>query len=240
MDLKRPNQCRCCLAENRKLKNMTDLLVGAQKQKTTIICCYSACSGIDLSHSEPEISKSICKSCEKKLIIAYEFRELCQESDRVLQEQARLLATVKKEDLSDEESSQAFNQVFLEVQSEVAPSIPVEVIKIEDDSPKEAEQTPKQEEKMEIDDEAVKSPESDDNWNDNYEPDDVSSANEEEKDEKQEEPTTDCIEIDEMPGKILCFQCDLVLNSIGDYKAHRIACTGSRYKQYCSICNEAV
>jgi Zinc-finger associated domain (zf-AD) len=227
------------------MKDMADVMLMAEKQETTILCCYFTCSGIDLSQTQPE-SNNICKPCERKLINAYEFRELCQESNRVLLERSGLLPEVKKEDISDEEVkpdlSLAFNQVFLEDHPEVAPVVSAEVIKIEDDDQELEEPELKLDAKVEVD-EASKSPEPDDNWNDGYESEEepATTSKEEPKHEQQEEekPTEDN-DVDDFPGKFLCFQCDLVLNTLGEYTIHRIACKGSRYRQHCNICNEAV
>jgi Zinc-finger associated domain (zf-AD) len=240
--------CRCCLAEKRSMKDMADVMQVAEKQETTILCCYFTCSGIDLSQTQPE-SNNICKPCERKLINAYEFRELCQESNRVLLERSGLLSEVKKEDISDEEVkpdlSQVFNQVFLEDHPEVAPIVSAEVIKIEDDDQEPEEPELKPDAKVEVpeDDEASKSPGPDDNWNDGYESEEEPATNskgEPKHEQQEEEKTTEDNDVDDFPGKFLCFQCDLVLDTLGEYTIHRIACKGSRYRQHCNICNEAV
>jgi Zinc-finger associated domain (zf-AD) len=259
MDIKPLNVCQCCLAEDRKMKSMTDHLVVAKKSRVTISSCYSACSGVNLSQSQLEIPRNICKPCEKILIKAYEFRELCQESDRLLQERFGLLTEVKKETVSDEEvekeylyaeskpdpeqPSQVFNQVFLRNQPEVA--LNEAVIKIEDDLP---DPTPEKDDTKEVPEnlEAVKAPESDDNGIEDYEPEPATATSDEMDDVKEhnepkgERKKYENLEVDELNGKFLCYQCDLVLHSIREYREHRKMCLETRKKQSCKMCNETV
>jgi hypothetical protein len=89
--------CRCCLKEAENMKNLIQDVFHKSKQKISILAGYSVCTGI-----EPDVNtiSNICKRCEKKLRNSYEFRELCQSSNRILLERSD---TLKEEVQSDDE-----------------------------------------------------------------------------------------------------------------------------------------
>jgi uncharacterized CHY-type Zn-finger protein len=107
-DHKFDEACRCCLSEGGLMKNMlVDYFVLSKTQKINLIDGYSICTGIEKQHpGQTRITPKICGTCEEKLTIAYEFRELCKHSDRTFQqhiEDALHLVDVKVETPSDEE-----------------------------------------------------------------------------------------------------------------------------------------
>jgi Zinc-finger associated domain (zf-AD) len=93
--------CRCCLTEHGHMKNLLqDTFEVANGDSVKLLEGFSKCSGIN-PDPDPVLS-NICDSCETKLANAYNFRELCQASNRVLEEHS---SVVKQELQSDEESA---------------------------------------------------------------------------------------------------------------------------------------
>jgi Zinc-finger associated domain (zf-AD) len=93
--------CRCCLTEHGHMKNLLqDTFEVANGDSIKLLEGFSKCSGIN-PDPDPVLS-NICDSCETKLANAYNFRELCQASNRVLEEHS---SVVKQELQSDEESA---------------------------------------------------------------------------------------------------------------------------------------
>jgi hypothetical protein len=134
------NTCRCCLTEEGKMKNMSNLMFEEADKKIKILFLegYTICSGIDLNSDHNEIMcRGICKTCEDKLKASYEFRVLCHYSAKVLKERADADMEVKEELLSDNEDndqnfvyqdfeqklsdklSQQFSQVFVRDKTKV-------------------------------------------------------------------------------------------------------------------------
>jgi KRAB domain-containing zinc finger protein len=65
--------CLCCLTEEGQFKNMLEEAFPA----INYLAGYTTCSGIS---PDIESTKNICSTCEDKLRLSYEFRELCRTS----------------------------------------------------------------------------------------------------------------------------------------------------------------
>jgi hypothetical protein len=233
--------CRCCLSEEGDMKNMLeDVLVLNKKRKIQILETYSACSGVDFQLVRNETWKNICERCEQTLALAYEFRELCQESNRVLLERSDLIPLeMKEEALSEngdaenspnfvyapsnnklEGSSHQFNQVFVVKNSY---DVDGNEIKTETDIPPSVENE-------------IKPLEND------------AKSDFDQKDEPATNKATLKLDdenyevISDMPGKFMCFVCDAVMSSHREYQIHRnsIHSESHRIDRNCLLCGETV
>jgi hypothetical protein len=254
--------CRCCLSEEGRMKNMleADVILNNQQKIKLFHSYIAACTGVDLHHlTKDETWKNICEQCETKLTASYEFRELCLESNRVLQERTELLPEVKDEHLSDEETTEIdksfvyaefakpegslhqFNQVFVKESDD--PSTVLEpVIKIEEDTIDDGAvvmQTKNEEKPVipeKIDGDETKS-------NGSYRDcDDFQDGGDDDDQDNETEPTEKNEKydaIDMMSGKFTCYQCDLVMTNVREYVAHKKEHVEYvRLDRKCIVCEE--
>jgi Zinc-finger associated domain (zf-AD)/Zinc-finger of C2H2 type len=102
------NICRCCLVEEDNMKNMLiEMLVGPER--VNFIEAYRICAGLKDLDEDIAMYKQVCATCEYKLKVSYDFRELCQSSAKTLKERSQYqMADVKMEALSDGEDEPVF------------------------------------------------------------------------------------------------------------------------------------
>jgi KRAB domain-containing zinc finger protein len=97
------NICFCCLTENGQFKNMTEEAFISSQIKVQFVEGYTICSGISPS-TDDEPTINICCTCEYKLKLSYEFRELCRTSYKTLTDRTAVV-DVKREVVSDSEDA---------------------------------------------------------------------------------------------------------------------------------------
>jgi Zinc-finger associated domain (zf-AD) len=104
--------CRCCLAEGFEMKRMST-------KKGQLLESYLQCTGIAVESISNSSSKSICESCETKLLLCHEFRALCQASHRVLEIQN---VEIKEENLHNSSEYVLTIPTATETEEEPAPT----------------------------------------------------------------------------------------------------------------------
>jgi hypothetical protein len=215
--------CRCCLKEAKKtgLKDLQKDQIGS----SPLIDCYKLCSGIE----DASGYKNICLKCTKSLKLAYEFRQLCQNSHQ------KFLDNSEKEDVKEEfqvvqvypETDEIKQEVFSDDEEEASPEIVDEPKKsdmvVKSDVVVKSEQSLKSEETdgsdQEIDDRDEGLPTQMDVDDDD---------NEEEEDRgvdttKEESSTEDCSTMNSylLKGHFVCDACDAAFENCRDLNSHK-------------------
>jgi Zinc-finger associated domain (zf-AD) len=79
--------CRCCLSNKGQFKDMTtEVLALNFKSDLSLIDVFKQCTGVEF---DDVLTTRICLSCEFKLQMCYEFKEMCQASDLVLKQELK-------------------------------------------------------------------------------------------------------------------------------------------------------